>query len=58
MSSFQNLGVFVHNNPEANAQKRVVQRIRVTSLGLCLRVILNEQNTISSVLSVLLLIYD
>ena len=58
MSSFQNLGVFVHNNPEAKAQRRVVQRIRVTSLGLCLRVILNEQNTISSVLSVLLLIYD
>ena len=64
---------FVHNNPEAEAQKSyahtlslcpVIQRgMRVTSLGLCLRVIVNEkflnlEKTTPSVLSGLLLIYD
>ena len=49
MSSFQGLGVFFHNNPEAKVQKSyaqalslsiVIQRdMHVTSLGFCLMVI-------------------
>ena len=71
MSSFQDLGVFVHINPEAEAQRsyahaafnnKTERELRVTPLGLC--VIVNEnplnlEQTTSNVLSVsvLLLIY-
>ncbi len=45
MSSFQDLGVFVHNNPEAEAQKSSAQAAHALSLclrgTLCLRVIVN-----------------
>ena len=67
MSSFQDLGFFVHNNPEAEAKSSnayaperepVLCRIHVTHLGFCLSVIKNEnwlnlENTTSSVLSVI-----
>ena len=71
-SSFQDLGVFVHNNPQTEAQRtftriplcitRQRERMRVIHLGLCLRDIVNEkpinlEKTTSSVLSVLLLLY-
>ena len=45
MSSFQDLGVSVHNNPEAEAEKSYVH------------VALNDKTESSSILSVLLLIY-
>ena len=66
---------FVHNNPEAEAQrsyahaalsyktegKPALRNTRVTPLGICLKVFVNEtslnlEKTTSSVLSVLLLI--
>ena len=64
-------GCFFHNNPEAKAQRSlnrlslclVIQRgMRVTPLGYCLRVVVNDKHlnlekTVSSVLSILLLIY-
>ena len=71
MASFQGLGVFFHNNPEAKVQKSyaqalslciVIQRdMHVTSLGFCLRVIVYEkpqnlEKTTSKVLSLLVLI--
>ena len=70
MSSFQDSMVFVHNHPDAevkrsnvHAQERepVLPRIRLTPLGFCLGVIVNEkplhfEKTTSSVLSMLLLI--
>ena len=51
MSFFQDLGVFVHNNPKSVAQRSyahaltVIQRcLRGTPLGLCIeRVIVNEK---------------
>ena len=52
MSSFQDLGGFVPNNPEAEAKRGyahaperepVLRRMRLTSLGCCLRVIVNEK---------------
>ena len=75
MSSFQDLGVFVQNNPEAEAQRsyahdalnyKTTERERepgLTPLSFCLRFIVNEkllnlEKTTSSVLSVLLLIYE
>ena len=69
MSSFQDFGFFVYNNPEAEAQRNfahalslslIIQRdMRVTPLEFSLRVKpLNIKKTTSSVLSVLLLIYD
>ena len=72
MSSFQDLGFFVHNNTKTEAQRSYAhaalnditerESMRVTHLGFCLRVIVNEkplnlEKTTSSVLSVLLLIY-
>ena len=71
MSSFQDLGFFVYNNPEAEAQRSfahalslclIIQRDMRVTVEFCLRVIVNEQplnikKTTSSVLSVLLLIY-
>ena len=69
---FKIQGFFVHNYPEAEAQRSyahalsrclAIQRgMRLTTLSLCLRVIVNEkplnlEKTTSSVLSVLLLIY-
>ena len=71
MSSFQDYGFYVYNNPETEAQssyahvalKDETQResICLTPLGFCRRVIVNEkplnlEKTTSSVLSVLLLI--
>ena len=70
MSSIQDF-FFIYNNPEAEGKRSysllslwiVVQHgIHVTSLGFCLRIIMNEkpinlEKTTSSVLSVLLLIY-
>ena len=67
MSSFQDLGGFVPNNPEAEAKRSyahaperepVLRRMRLTSLGCCLRVIVNEKplnlwKTTSSFLSVI-----
>ena len=47
MSSFQDLGVFVHNNHEAEAQKSSAQAAHAlslparNSLGQCLRVLVN-----------------
>jgi hypothetical protein len=73
MSSFQDLSVFRHNDPEAETQRSYAhsalndkterESMRVTPLVFYLRVIANEnplnlENTTSSVLSVLLLIYD
>ena len=63
---------FIHNNAEAEAQgvtrmpRRITRqrgRMRVTPLGFRLRVVVHEkpqnlEKTTSSVLSVLLLIYD
>ena len=56
MSSFRDLGFFVHNNPEAEAQRSSVQvahalslscssvrYLRGTSLGFCLRVTVNQK---------------
>ena len=68
MSSFQDFGFFVYNNPEAEAQRSfahalslclIIQRdMRVTPLEFSLRVKpLNIKKTTSSVLSVLLFIY-
>ena len=69
MSSFQDLWVFVHNNPEAEAQRSykhalslyvVIQRcLRGTPLSFCFRVIVIEKHlifekTTSSVLFILL----
>jgi len=58
MSSFQDLKVFrVHNNPKTEAKRSyahppekepVLHRIRVTPLGFCLRVIVNEKTPKSS----------
>ena len=52
MLSFQDLGGFVHNNPETAAQrsymhaalkdKKERERMRVTPLDFCIRVIVNE----------------
>ena len=70
MSSIQDF-FFINNYPEAEGKRSysllslclVIQHgIRVTSLGFCLRIIMNEkpinlEKTTSSVLSVLLLIY-
>ena len=52
MSSFQDLGFFVHNNHEEEAQRSSAiavlnnkterESIRITPLGFCLRVIVNE----------------
>ena len=73
MLSFQDLWGFVHNNPETAAQRSYThaalkdkiekESMRVTPLGFCLRVIVNEnplnlEKTTSSGLSVLLLIYE
>ena len=62
MSSFQDLGVFVHKNPEAEAQKSYVYALSLTphtrnSLGFYLRVIVNDkplnlEKTTSHVISV------
>ena len=57
MSSFQDYGVCVHNNPEAEAKNSyahaalnykterepVLRGMRETPLGFCLRVIVNEK---------------
>ena len=73
MWSFQDLGGFVHKNPETAAQRSYThaalkdkiekESMRVTPLGFCLRVIVNKnplnlEKTTSSGLSVLLLIYE
>ena len=68
MSSFQDLGVFVHNNPQAEVQRRYAhaglndkperESMRVTSLGFYLRVIANlKPLNLEKTISVLLLIY-
>ena len=63
MSSFQDFGVFLHNNPEAKAQRSYahvleLRRMRVTPFGFCLRVIMKEkpqhlEKTTFTVLSVI-----
>jgi len=68
MSSFQDLSVFRHNNPEAETQRSYAhstlndkterESMRVTPLVIANENPLNLENTTSSVLSVLLLIYD
>ena len=69
MSSFEDLGFFVYSNPEVETQssnghyalndKTERESMRVSALGFCLRIILNEQSlffkkTTSSVQSALL----
>ena len=66
MSSFQDLGVFLYNNPEAEAHDalnyKTERESMRTFLGFCLRVIVNEkpinlEKTTSSILSILVLMY-
>ena len=71
MSSFQDFGVFIHNNHEAEAQRSYVHvalnyniesenarnSFELLPQGYCERKPLNLEKTTSSVLSVLLLIY-
>ena len=67
----KDFGVFVHNKPEAEAQRRYAHSLslclviqmqhehnNVRPLGCCVQKPLNLENTTSSVQSVLLLIYD
>ena len=72
MLSFQDLGFFVNNNPEAEAQRsyahvalndKTEREHAPTPLGFCLRVTVNEkplnlEKKTSSVLSISLLIND
>ena len=66
MSSSQDLGIFVHNNTEAEAQRSYAHAVErepiLTPLVFCIRVIvtekpLNLEKTTSSILSVLLSTY-
>ena len=66
MSSFQDLGFFVQNNFNEEAQRSYahpychLHGVRVTPLGFCFRVFVNEkplnlEKTISSVISVIVI---